>query len=145
MKPVVTWVVLANARSAKVLENLGPGKGLVPLSDYTWHAPEAGLPKDNAGLGHSIAGPGRAAVEQTDPQDIVDAKFAKTVVGDIAKAHSAKRFERLVLISGPHMLGLMRSCVGSELQRAIVGELPKDLSSQPTHTVADHVGEMIAV
>lgn len=145
MKPVVTWVVLANSRHAKVLEHLGPGKGLRSLSGYVWTAPEAGLPKDRAGMGHSIAGPGRAAVEQKNPNDAVEASFAKGIVDDIAKAQSAKKFDRLVLIAGPHTLGLLRSHIGSALHSAIVGEIPKDLSSQPEKVVEGHLGDVIAV
>lgn len=145
MKPVVTWVVLANARSAKVLEHLGPGKGLRSLNGHDWTAPETDLPKDRAGMGHSIAGPGRAAVEQTDPKEAVDAHFAKTIIDDITKAQSAKKFDRLVLIAGPHMLGVLRSNLGPALRSAIIGEMPKDLLSQPVKVVESHLGDVIAV
>lgn len=145
MKPVVTWIVLANARNAKVLQNVGVGKGVTAVSGKTWTAPEAELPRDNAGVGYSIAGPGRAAVEQTDPQEVIDENFAKTVIEDLSKAHYQKQFDRLILIAGPHMLGLLRAQIDTGLQRVLAGELSKDLLNQPDDVVESHIGELIAV
>lgn len=145
MKPIVTWVVLANARSAKVLTHLGPGKGLTPVNGQTWQAPETKAPQDKAGVGHSIAGPGVAAVEQTDPQDINDARFAKTVIEQVAKAHVDKRFERLILIAGPHMLGLLRANLDTSLRAVLLGEMSKDLSNQSLSAVEKHLGGLIAI
>jgi protein required for attachment to host cells len=76
---------------------------------------------------------------------VVDAKFAKIIIHDLSKALSAKRFDRLILIAGPHMLGLLRSYTGNALHGAIVGELPKDLSNQPMDAVESHLGDLIAV
>lgn len=145
MKPVVTWVVLANARSAKAVAHHGPGKGLTPVREQTWEAPETKVRQDKAGVGHSIAGPGVAAMEQTDPQDISDARFAKTVIEQVKVAYVKKRFERLILIAGPHMLGLLRANLDAPLRAALLGEMPKDLSNQPLSAVESHLGELIAV
>lgn len=145
MKPIVTWVVLANARFAKVVAHRGPGKGLAPVRGQTWNSPEANAPKDKAGVGHSIAGPGMAAVEQTDPQDISDARFAKTVIDQVAKAHVEKRFDRLILIAGPRILGLLREILDTSLRAVLLGEMPKELSNQPLSAVEIHLGELIAI
>jgi protein required for attachment to host cells len=115
------------------------------VSGKTWTAPEAELPRDNAGVGYSIAGPGRAAVEQTDPQEVIDENFAKTVIEDLSKAHYQKQFDRLILIAGPHMLGLLRAQIDTGFQRVLAGELSKDLLNQPDDVVESHIGELIAV
>lgn len=145
MKPVVTWVLLANARSAKVVVHRGPGKGLAAVGGQTWDAPETSLPRDKAGVGHSIAGPGVAAVEQTNPQDINDERFAKTVIEHVKTAYTAKRFDRLILIAGPHMLGLLRANLDASLRGVLLGEMPKDLFNQPLNAVETHLGELIAI
>lgn len=145
MKPVVTWIVLANAKTTKVLEHRGTGKGLTALGRYTWHAPVARVPTDKAGVGHSIAGPAISAVEVTDAKAVNDALFAKDVIQHLAKAQSAKAFDRLVLVSGPHMLGLLRAQMNTALKAVLLGELDKDLSMQPTNGVAAHLGELLAV
>ncbi|MGB7242645.1 MAG: host attachment protein [Sulfitobacter sp.] len=145
MKPIVTWVILANARIIRVLSHQGPGKGLAAMADKCWHATEASRPRDKAGMGHSIAGPGVAAVEQTDAKLINDTRFAKEVMAHLSQAYVAKAFDRLILISGPHMLGLMRAEMDAPLHKPLVGEIPKDLSAQSLAQVEAHLGELIAI
>lgn len=145
MKPVVTWALLANARHAKVLENRGPGKGLVPLEAHQWEAGLPEQPRDRAGMGHSIGGPGVSAVEQADPQRKADRHFAKVVGKALTKAFLAQEFDRLILVAGPHMLGLLRDEVEEALAPVIAGEIDKDLMAQPDKSVEAHVGEIIAV
>ncbi len=46
MKPIITWIVIADGAHARVLENAGPGKGLSSLDNLTFegeHVPARGL------------------------------------------------------------------------------------------------------
>ena len=145
MKPVVTWVVLANARAIRVLSHQGQGNGLTALAGQCWHAPEASMPRDKAGIGHSIAGPGVAAVEQKNATKINDIRFAKEVIAKLSEAYLAKKFDRLILISGPHMLGLLRANIDVPLRAALIGEIAKDLSAQSLTQIEIHLGQLIAI
>ncbi|MBW4706291.1 host attachment protein [Roseobacter sp. YSTF-M11] len=145
MKPVVTWIVLANAREARVVAHHGPGKGLVELPEQRWRAEKAPQPRDRAGVGHSIAGPGIAAVEQSDAQLHIDTRFAQDIVRRLGRSLDAKHFERLVLVAGPHMLGLLRAHLTDRLRDVITGEIVKDLSTQPMDVLEARLGDVIAV
>lgn len=145
MKPVVTWVLVANARAAKVLENRGPGKGLTELRKVSFIADERARPRDRAGVGHSIAGPAVSAVDRVDEKHKVDARFAHTICDRLNKAFAAQEFDRLVLVTGPHMLGLLRDDIDKSLRRVLSGEIAKDLSGQPVDALIQHVGEVVAV
>ena len=145
MRPIVTWVVLANAETIRVVAHNGPGKGLTALAGKKWQAPEILAPNDKAGVGHSIAGPGVAAVRQTNRKLVSDTLFAKEVVDHLSKDCVSKKFDRLILISGPHMLGMLRASLDGPLRAALVGEIPKDLSAQSLTDVEAHLGEFIAV
>ena len=145
MKPIVTWIVLANARVARIYAHMGPGKGLTAVSDQNWQAPEVRMPRDKAGIGHSIGGPGVSAVAQTQPKDLADSLFAKDIVEGLSKARRGKRFDRLILIAGPHMMGLLRANLDAPLSAALIGDIPKDLSAQPLGDVETHLGALIAV
>ncbi|MFK7938781.1 MAG: host attachment protein [Roseovarius sp.] len=145
MKPIVNWIVLANARTAKVFENRGPGKGLVEHAGASWQADALTEPRDKAGRGHSIAGPGTAAVEQTDHQLQSDIRFARDVSDHLLRALSDHAFDRLVVVAGPHMLGLLRAQMDGRLRDVTVGEIAKDLLAQPTAKLEEHIGELIAV
>jgi len=143
MKPVVTWILLANARAGRVLENTGPGKGLAALGKQIWKADEPRAHRDKAGVGHNISGPGMAAVEQPDLQTLNDAQFAKHLVGHLSKGYRDKKFDRLILIAGPHMLGLLRQELDPSLSAALLGEIPKDISLRPLADIEHHLGALI--
>jgi protein required for attachment to host cells len=125
--------------------NLGPGKGLTALGDQNWQAPEVSFPRDKAGFGHSIGGPGVSAVAHIQPKELADSRFAKDIAQGLSKARVGKRFDRLILISGPHMMGLLRANLDAPLSAVLIGEIPKDLSAQPLSEVEIHLGELIAV
>lgn len=145
MKPVVTWIVLANSRMARVLVNRGPGKGVEVVPGREWTAPPVATPRDRAGMGHSIAGPGVAAVSESDARHSHDQTFAREIVHDLQKARRARQFDRLVLSAGPHMLGLLRPQLDAPLRAMLVGEIAKDLTAQSIESVEAHVGDLIAV
>lgn len=145
MKPIVTWVVLANARVANVYAHMGPGNGLTAVGDQSRHAPEIPMPRDKAGVGHSIGGPGVSAVAQKSPKEMAENRFAKEVIDGLSEARRRKRFDRLVLIAGPHMMGLLRANLNGPLSAVLIGEIPKDLSAQPLGDIETHLGELIAV
>ena len=145
MKPVVTWIVLANTREIRVFANKGPGKGLLAVAGKCWQAEGASKPRDKAGVGHSIAGPGISAVDTADPQSQSDMRFAQDVSLQLSNSFDAKEFDRLVLVAGPHMLGLLRAALNDHLKAVISNEIAKDLSAQPMDALEAHLSEVIAV
>lgn len=145
MKPVVTWILLASARTARALENKGQGKGLTVLADRRWTADTPRMPRDKAGIGHSIAGPGVAAVEQSDLQKLNDLQFAKDLAAHLSAGLQNAEFDRLILIAGPHMLGLLRQELDDHLRAVLLGEVPKDLSKQSLADIENHLGDLIAI
>ena len=145
MKPIVTWILLANTRVASVLVNRGPGKGLAVLDGVAVRSEEAADPRDKAGVGHSIAGHGVSAVEQANPQNKVDAEFARRVADQMSGALDTNKFDRLIVVAGPHMLGLLRVSFDDALKATLVGEIDKDLSGQSVDAVASHIEGIIAV
>jgi protein required for attachment to host cells len=145
MKPTINWIVLVNARAAKVFENRGPGKGLVALDGKSWQADELSEHRDKAGRGHSIAGPGGAAVQETDLQLQSEIRFAREVADHLLHAFAAKEFDRFVLAAGPHMLGLLRAQVDNRLKAVTISEIAKDLSALTPAQLEVHIGESIAI
>ena len=144
MKPIVTWVVLADARNASVVVNSGQGKGLAVLEDKAWSAKPAIGFSSEPGVGHSSAGPGISAVDQGDPQEYADQVFAKEIARDLEVSLARKDFDRLVMVSGPHMLGVMRKALTPPVRGVIVGEISKDLSNVPLDSLQRHLDDIIA-
>lgn len=145
MKPVITWIVLANTREASVLENRGASKGLVPLAGKCWEAEDVSVPRDRPGVGHSIAGPAVSAVEQTDRKHQSGAVFASEIARELSHNLADKQFDRLVLVAGPLMLGLMRKALNEQVKKTLIGEIAKDLTALSTDALETHLGEIMAI
>lgn len=56
--------------------------------------------------------------------------FAKEVVRRIETGRARNEFDRLVLVAGPKMLGLLRQSLSTPTQSMLAGEIPKDLLRQ---------------
>lgn len=145
MRPAVTWVVMANARAAKVMENRGPGRGLNPLDHLGFIADPPPRLRPRLDTGDDIIGIREDQRASLALQRKVDTRFARTVVRHLTEAFLAKEFDHLVLVAGPHMLRLLRAEMEGSLRPVLAGEIPKDLSCQPQHALVEQVGEIIPV
>lgn len=145
MKPKTTWVAVANARLARVLVHAGAGQGLQAQSKMTLHAVEAPKPQDKAGVGHSIAGPARNAVEQKGEQEQAERDFAQTIADALFHAQQREEFDRLIIVAGPHMLGVLRTFLAPDVVQRVIGEIAKDLTHVSTEAIGEHLGDLIYV
>ena len=145
MKPIVTWIVLANANHAHIVVNSGLGKGLKSVAGTRMEAKPPVEFSDRAGVGHSSAGPGISAVNQGDPSEQAEIAFATHICSKIEAAHNDGSFGRLLLVSGPHMLGLLRKTLSKKLQATITAEIPKDLASLPIPKLVDHLSDVMVL
>lgn len=145
MKPILTWIVVANARQARQIEHRGAGHGLHAISGKVLKAEPAIEYADRAGSGHSIAGPATSAMERSDPQEHADLAFAHKIDAALGAALSQARFERLIIVAGPHMLGLLRKVLQPELSQVVLAEVDKDLSHLPLDQIETHLEDVFLV
>jgi protein required for attachment to host cells len=145
MKPKRTWIVVVNARHARILEHHGAGRGLHPVPDKQLKAKEAVGYSDRPGTGHSIAGPATNAMDRASPQDQADLAFAKDVCAQLADAVAQGRFDRLVIFAGPHFLGLLRQVRPAELDAVLLSEIDKDLTHLPMDQIETHLEDVLLV
>lgn len=144
MKPLITLAVLANARTARIVENCGPGKGFTAASRHTLQAPPALENADRAGS-HPISGShGSAAFEASDPKQAAEAGFARMIAEDLQKRHAKGAFDRLILTAAPHMLGQLRAALPDSVKGTVMGEVDKDLTQVPLTDLAGHLKDVIA-
>lgn len=61
------------------------------------------------------------------PRKVEAARFARRIVRELATDRLQRQYERLVLISGPAFLGLLRTSMPNALQAAVILEVEKDL------------------
>jgi protein required for attachment to host cells len=149
MKPIRTWILVADGARARFLKNLGPGKGLEAAldSELQQHLPpNREIVTDKPGRGSGPAGGGRHALApRTDWHTFEKARFAHEVAGVLDKARAADRFDRLVLVAPPKVLGWLRQELPKATYEKVTGEIAKDLTHAEDADLREQLGEVMAV
>ncbi len=149
MKPVITWVVLADGNSARFFRHEGPGKGLAPLPelDRSTKPLKAGdIMADKPGRSFSSSGHGRSALEpSTDPVEKIEADFAKGIADLLAEKLQGNAYQRLVIVAAPDSLGNIRKFLSAQVGETVIAELPKNLINTPVNDLPDHLETVLAV
>lgn len=149
MKPVKTWIVVADAARTRVFLNDGPGRGLseIPEKSREEDLKETrDINSDKPGRAFDSGGQGRHAMEPpTDPKRHAKARAAKDLACMLADAHRKQAFDRLILIAPPAMLGDLRGALPKMLEGALHGELSKDLTHADARELEGHLADMLAV
>ncbi len=83
--------------------------------------------------GRSTASPGvgRSAMEEVDWHHLAKERFANEVAEALYRHAHANRFEELVIVAPPKILGNLRKVLHAEVVDLIAAEIPKDLTTHP--------------
>lgn len=149
MKPVITWILVADGARARVLENTGPGKGLSEVDGLEFaneHLAARDIMADKPGRTFASAGTGRSSKEPpTDPVAHREMEFVKTVAETLEKKRQKGAFDRLILVAAPRALGDLRQHLPNGLKDAVYAELAKDLTRVPNTEMPKHLEGVLAV
>ena len=89
---------------------------------------------DKPGRVFASAGTARSAMEETDWHRLGEERFAVEIADTLYRLAHANKFEALVVIAPPKVLGNLRKAFHKEVVDRITAEVPKELTS---HTVPD--------
>ena len=142
-----TWVLIADGEKALFLENQTDGAD--PHLEVVREEAQDN-PKD---IDQSANRPGRmpdtgqgqrSALDDTDWHELAKERFA----GDLAdmlykQAHSGK-FDSLVLVAAPNILGELRDELHQEVTDKVIGEIPKTLTNHPINEIEQIVKDDLA-
>ena len=149
MKPIRTWVLIADGARARILENDGPGRGLQAVDGLTFasdHSATHDLVSDRQGRSFSSHGVGRSAIEpHSDPHRDLKSKFAHHLAGFLAHGHEQHAYDRLVIVATPVTLGDLRAALSDPVRAKVVGEVAQDLTKLPNDAVAPHLKDVLLV
>lgn len=150
MRPVITWIVVADGVRARLFVNRGVGKGIEPILDREFvgsNLPTREIGTDQPGRTFDSAGVGsRHAMEPpTDPQRYQKRLFARNMAGQLDGARKAGAFDRLVVVAPPDTLGDLRAAFSRQLQARVMGEIAKDLTKMPPGALPTHLGNVLAI
>jgi protein required for attachment to host cells len=150
MQPIRTWILIADAGRARVLENLGPGKGTRPVDGL---ASESALPSttneivaDRQGRSFESTGATRHPMSPpTDPRKQMKREYLEMLADQLDERLQSGAFDRLVVVAPPPALGVLRGAFSNRVSGAITGELAKDLTKTPDHDLGPHLADIIRI
>ena len=143
MKPIVTWVLIADLASARILENTDVDGALSQRAEHAFKAPDTLSYSDDEG--RTMAGTTSARVRMDRHVEYTpeSEKFARQLIEVLTDALRDKAYDRLILCAGPSMLGLLRKRMPDELVKVIKAEIAKDLVNTPNTNVIKHLNDVI--
>lgn len=149
MKPVRTWVLIADGARARILENAGPGRGLVavPDTDMRFDIPQnRDILADKPGRSFESRGATRHAVESpSDPHRELKRKFAETIAALVENKHREQAFDRLVVVAPAVTMGDLRKALPEQIKKTVIGEIVEDLTKVPNDRVGKHLASVLIV
>ncbi len=149
MKPVRTWILIANGARARVMQAEGVGKGVTALPSMVFGQESkkgSDIMADRPGRTFDSAGAGRHGMAyHSEPERGRERTFAAMLVSALQRAYEEGKFERLVLVAPPQALGDLREALSLDLTRALQGTLAKDLTHLPNTKIPKHLEGLMAV
>ncbi|MBX6322452.1 MAG: host attachment protein [Rhodospirillaceae bacterium] len=144
-KRKTTWIIVADGSRGRILSNAGPGTGLSLVAEH--EAPQARahtaeLGSDRPGRTADSMTPARHAMEpRVDWQRQEKERFVARLAEEIAAAR--ERYDRLVLVAPPRVLGELNRRLDEATRARIVGTLAKDLTWVPLPELAPHLDDVV--
>jgi protein required for attachment to host cells len=131
MKPATTWILVADGASARVFD-FHPGERRITLvhemSSEVARMKSSEIFSDNEGR-RSDKGPNqRSTVGPADAQRHAKGEFGRDVAAWLDKAAAENRYERLILVAAPQMLGDLRGMLSKPATQKVTKEVAKDLT-----------------
>ncbi len=129
------WILIADASRAKVLQWRGAGNDFsaVPgMAFETDHKLAHEIGADRPGRSYESVGTARHAVSpRSDPERLEEKRFTLGIIERLDTHAGEDRFDRLIVVAPPVMLGDLRAALTPRLQQRLINTLDKDLTKTP--------------
>ncbi len=138
-----TWVMVADAARARLF--MSDGQDVQPIDGATFDNPAAhgfsrDLRSDKPGRTiESVGGAHHAQEPKHDPHREAKAAFARRVADYVEQGARDGKFDNLVMVAPPQMLGDLRGALGHHAAARLAGTAPKDLMKVPTAELKTHL------
>ncbi|WP_343219453.1 host attachment family protein [Phyllobacterium endophyticum] len=132
-----TWVVVADGEKALFLRNENSATHAQLSTIHQMHQQNPATREqgsDKPGRFSDGVGAHRSAMDDTDWHEISKRRFAKEIADELYVHAHKRKFERLVLVAPPTILGELRQELHKEVLDKIVSEIPKTLTN---HSMSD--------
>jgi protein required for attachment to host cells len=141
--PANALVLVSDGRRARLLRNQGTPRNPQLIIEHSLeqvNPPTREQGTDRPGRKPGTDGVSKGAIEQTDWHQQQEERFAAELAEMLYKLGHAGRYEELVVVAPPKMLGDLRANFHNEVSSAIVAEVPRDL----TNYSVPEIGRMLS-
>lgn len=133
------WVVIADGGKALFLVNAGtpaePALQVVGgVEQKNPSTAQQGTSKPGR-LSDGMGGSHRSAVQETDWHKLAKEEFARGIATMLEEHVQASRFEQLIVVAPPAVLGAMRKEFSDAVSGKIIAEINKDLTGHPVEKI----------
>ncbi len=145
MNVPTTWILVADSARARILSTTSTPKTLSPVSDFSCDAARektSDRNSDRPGRVHESSDVRHHAMEPpTDPKLVEIEKFIKEVADRLNKDAASAKFDRLVVVASPKVLGAYRAEFGKNTQQRLYAEIPKTMTQLEPRELAEKIKE----
>lgn len=148
MKPIRTYILIADGARAHLLLSEGRGKPLaeVPGSEQSRDLKaDYELSAERPGRVHESANVARHAIERDDLHRREKERFAQALAEDLDRRLTNNEYDRIVIAAAPETLGVIRSALSDKVRSVILSEVAKDLTKLPNPQVKANLGEDLPI
>ncbi len=149
VKPVITWIVVADAARARIVSNEGVGHGIAEVADAEFENEilrDREIYADRPGRSHENAATDRHTIARpNDTKKQSSTAFAKSISDHLAARQGKKGFDRLVLIAEPSFLGHLRAALPKRTANVVTAEIAKDLTRAKNPELVKQLEAVLAV
>ncbi|EAR52762.1 hypothetical protein OG2516_01009 [Oceanicola granulosus HTCC2516] len=142
-----TWVLVADGEKALFLENMtdaeNPNLRVVKKEEQD-NPPDREQSANRPGRMQDTGVQQRSAMDDTDWHELAKERFADDMAELLYGMAHRGRFDKIVLVAAPNVLGEIRDKLHKEVADKVVGEIPKTLTNHPIGDIEKIVAKDLA-
>ncbi|WP_281825501.1 host attachment family protein [Jannaschia rubra] len=142
-----TMVVVTDSEKALFLVNLTDAEDPnldVVRKDEEENPPDREQSANRRGRQQESSGARRYAYSDTDFHELQKDRFASDLADKLYKMAHKGRFESLVIVAPPQVLGVLRDELHKEVSSKVIAEIPKTLTNHPVDEIEKIVKDDLA-
>ena len=148
-KKSTDWILVCDGARGRILVNRGRGTGLSEIEsaeDRDARVPTRALGADRPGRSRDSFGEGRHGVAPpVDWHRFEKERFAKEMAALVNSAALQNKFDRVMLVAPPRVLGDLRKALNAQATAKIGGEIGKDLTQVAVHDLGPHLSDLVTL
>lgn len=146
-KKQTTWIVVCDGARGRILVNRGRGTGLNEIESAEnpdARTPTRALGAERPGRVHDSVGQGRHGMAPpADWHEFEKERFAKEMAAMVNTAALENKFDRVILVAPPRVLGDLRPALNAQATAKVGGEIGKDLTKLSVHDLGPHLSDLV--